>query len=189
MQELTLVGTRVLEQDNLALLKEQTRLLREEQVRSLDNILEVRLAVRVDESSDVRDVDSLRTASAGNEDVRLEAQVGAVTEVGSINDDLTRRQLDVLVLNLHEVPVLAQLRSVEVGDRHTEFSQPDELLPIDTLRIGQDAATVDDSDSLVRRQEDLIRAEITIYVRLSISVVSKSAGRQKETHQGHQSAP
>ena len=55
-QILTLVGTRVLEEDNLALLEVQTRLLSEEQVRSLNNVLEVRLALGVHEGSNIRDV-------------------------------------------------------------------------------------------------------------------------------------
>ena len=45
----TLVGTRVLEQNDLALLEEQPRLLRDEQVRAFDDPLEVRLALRVHE--------------------------------------------------------------------------------------------------------------------------------------------
>ena len=55
-QTLTLVGTRVLEEDNLALLEVQTRLLSEEQVRSLNNVLEVRLALRIHKGSNIRDV-------------------------------------------------------------------------------------------------------------------------------------
>jgi hypothetical protein len=39
----------------------QTCLLREEQVRALHNVLEVWLAIRVDERGHIRDVDSLRT--------------------------------------------------------------------------------------------------------------------------------
>ena len=55
-QTLTLVGARVLEEDNLALLEVQTRLLSEEQVRSLNNVLEVRLSLGVDKGSNIRDV-------------------------------------------------------------------------------------------------------------------------------------
>ena len=57
----TLVGTRVLEKNNLALLEVQTGLLREEQVRTLDDVLEVRLALGIEETSNVRDVNSLRS--------------------------------------------------------------------------------------------------------------------------------
>lgn len=60
-QILTLVGARVLEQHNLALLKVQPRLLGEEQVGALDDVLEVGLALGVDQRSDVGDVDSLGT--------------------------------------------------------------------------------------------------------------------------------
>ena len=58
--QLTLVGTRVLEQHNLALLEVEASLLGEEQVRALDNVLEVGLALGVDQRRDVGDVDSLR---------------------------------------------------------------------------------------------------------------------------------
>ena len=55
-----LVCARVLEEDDIALFEEKTRLLREEQVGALDNVLEVRLALGVDERGDVGDVDSFR---------------------------------------------------------------------------------------------------------------------------------
>ena len=57
----TLVGARVLEEDDLALLEVQARLLREEQVRALDDVLEMRLSLRIDQRGDVRDVHSLGT--------------------------------------------------------------------------------------------------------------------------------
>lgn len=56
---LTLVGTRVLEEDDLALLEMQPGLLSDEQVGTLDDVLEVWLALRVDKSSNIRDIDSL----------------------------------------------------------------------------------------------------------------------------------
>ena len=64
---LTLVGTRVLEQDDLALLEVQARLLREEQIGALDDELEVRLALGVDESGNVRNVDCLRSAHSSQQ--------------------------------------------------------------------------------------------------------------------------
>ena len=83
-----LVGARVLEQNDLALLEEETGLLREEEVRAFDDVLEVRLALGIDERGDVGDVDGLGTAAAGNEDVRLEAEVGTVAEIGSVDNEL-----------------------------------------------------------------------------------------------------
>lgn len=44
------------------------------------------LALGVDERGDVGDVDGLGAATAGNEDVGLEAEVGAVAEVGSVDN-------------------------------------------------------------------------------------------------------
>ena len=58
----TLVCAGVLEEDDLALLEEETGLLREEQVRALDDVLEVGLAIRINKCRDVRDVDSLGSA-------------------------------------------------------------------------------------------------------------------------------
>lgn len=57
----TLVGTRVLEENNLALLKEQSSLLSDEQIRALDDIFEMGFALRVNETSNIRDVHSLRS--------------------------------------------------------------------------------------------------------------------------------
>lgn len=57
----TLVGTRILEQDHLSLFQVKARLLREEEIRSFHNILEMGFALRVDESRDVRDVNCLRS--------------------------------------------------------------------------------------------------------------------------------
>lgn len=69
--EHTLVGARVLKQHDLALLEVQTCLLGEEQVRTLDDILEVRLALGVDKCCDVRHVDRLGASTARDEQVRL----------------------------------------------------------------------------------------------------------------------
>lgn len=66
---LALIGTGILEQNDLALLEVQPRLLREEQVGTFDNVLEMRLALRVNKGSDIRDVDSLRSAQ-----IRLNSQ-------------------------------------------------------------------------------------------------------------------
>ena len=57
-RDATLVRARVLEEDDLALLEDETGLLREEEVRALDNVLEVGLALSVGQRRDVRDVDS-----------------------------------------------------------------------------------------------------------------------------------
>ena len=56
----TLVGTRILEQDYLSFFQVKACLLRKEEIRSFDNILEMWFALRVDESRDVRDVNGLR---------------------------------------------------------------------------------------------------------------------------------
>lgn len=49
----TFVGTRVFEKDDLPPFEEQSSLLRQEQVRTLYNIREVRLAIGINEFRDV----------------------------------------------------------------------------------------------------------------------------------------
>jgi len=58
----TFVSTRVLKEHDLALLKVQPCLLSEEKVCALDDELEVWLAIRVDESRRIGDVDGLGLA-------------------------------------------------------------------------------------------------------------------------------
>lgn len=62
-QNTYLVRARVLEQNHTALLQIQPRLLRNEQVCTLDNILEVWLSVVVDQARHVRNVNSLGTTT------------------------------------------------------------------------------------------------------------------------------
>jgi hypothetical protein len=57
-----LISTGVLEQDNTTLLQEQTCLLGNEQVGTLDDVLEVGLSIVIDQARDVRDINSLGTA-------------------------------------------------------------------------------------------------------------------------------
>ena len=59
--QLTLIGTRVFEQNDLAFLEMQTSLLSQEQIGTLDNEFKVRFAIGVDKRSHVRDIDSLRS--------------------------------------------------------------------------------------------------------------------------------
>lgn len=60
----TLVGARILEEDDLALLEMETSLLGKEQVGALHNILEVGLSLPIDKSSNIRDVDGLRSVTS-----------------------------------------------------------------------------------------------------------------------------
>ena len=71
----TLVGTRILEEDDLSLFKEQPRLLREEEVCTLDNIFEVRFALGVHKSSHVGDVDGLRSDTHSEHIYRFQNQI------------------------------------------------------------------------------------------------------------------
>ena len=60
-RDAALVRRGVLEEHDLALLEVETRLLGEEEVRALDDVLEVRLALGIEETSDVRDVNGFRS--------------------------------------------------------------------------------------------------------------------------------
>ena len=75
--------------------------------------------------------------------------MGTVPEISTIEDDFTRRQLDILVLNANEVTVLAKFRLVEVGNGDTEFGKTDEFLSVETSGISEDTTSVNDGDSLV----------------------------------------
>jgi hypothetical protein len=88
-RKLTLVSTRILEQHDLPLLKEQPGLLREEQIRSLDNIPKVRLALRVNERRNVGDVDSFRASTTRHKEISLEPQVRAIPEIGTVDNNFT----------------------------------------------------------------------------------------------------
>jgi hypothetical protein len=84
---LTLVGTRVLKEDNFALLEVEASLLREEEIGTLNHVFEVGLALLIEERIHVGDVDGLRSTTTGNEEIGLEPQVSTVTEISSIQHD------------------------------------------------------------------------------------------------------
>ena len=79
-----------------------------------------------------------------------------IPEVNTVHDDLSRGQLQVLVIDANKVTVLAELRGVEVGDGHTGVGEADELRAIQALGVGKDTTTVDDSDRLVVAEQDLV---------------------------------
>lgn len=58
---LTLVGTGVFEQNDLAFLEMQTSLLGQEQISTLNNVFKVRFAIGVDKCSHVRNIDGFRS--------------------------------------------------------------------------------------------------------------------------------
>ena len=84
----SLVGTRVLVQLDPLGLESLTGLLGDEQVGSLDNVLEVALALGVEKLVDVGQVDSLGSTSTRHEHVGLETEVGGVPKGQAIGNDL-----------------------------------------------------------------------------------------------------
>ena len=75
----SLVGTRVLVKLDSLGFESLTGLLSDEQVGSLHNVLEVTLALGVEQLVDVGQVDRLRSTSTRNEHVGLEAKMGEVS--------------------------------------------------------------------------------------------------------------
>lgn len=154
-------------------------MLGEEQVGTLDNVLKVRLAFRVDELVDVGNVDCFRSTTAGNEKIGLDAEVEGISERSTVRDNLascgssiTNTDTDdkllltgqsvVLGINQNLVTTLTQLGRVEIADRGSCLGQPDQFGPVQTSRVIQNAATVNDSYSLVLAQQDLIGTKVTI---------------------------
>jgi len=69
----TLIGARILEDDDFAFLKIETRLLSQEEVGALDDVFEMWLAITIDEPCHVGDVDSF--GSVRSTKVNLEARI------------------------------------------------------------------------------------------------------------------
>lgn len=59
------------------------------------------------------------------------------------------RQLDILVLHPHKVPILAKLRQIKVRYRLSELRESDEFFAVDPCGVGEDSTAVDDGDGLV----------------------------------------
>lgn len=59
------------------------------------------------------------------------------------------RQLDILLLYEDHVAILAELRLVEVSDRHALLREADELGAVKPRGVGKHPATVNDRDRLV----------------------------------------
>lgn len=66
------------------------------------------------------------------------------------------RQFDVLVLNLDEVPILAELRRVKVAHRDAALSEANKFFAVEACGVSEHTTSVDDRDSLVVRQQDFV---------------------------------
>ncbi|KAI3480571.1 hypothetical protein L1887_57291 [Cichorium endivia] len=148
--------------NDAALLELETRLPGDEQVGTLDDVLEVRLSILVKELVDVGDVDRLGSAAARHEEVGLEPEVGSVAESNAVRNNLARGQLDVVLLDQHTVSVRAELAGVEIRDHLASLCEAHQLLPIETDGVVDDTATVDDGDRLVDGEQNLVGAEVAV---------------------------
>ena len=70
------------------------------------------------------------------------------------------RKLDVPVINTHEISVLAQFRLVKVLNGFPQFRQAYELHQVDTRRVCEHAAPVNDRDRLIGAKQDLVCATL-----------------------------
>lgn len=84
-----LVGARVLEQNDTLLLQEQPCLLRKEEVGTFDDVLEVWLAITVDQVGNVGDVDSFWSTTTWDKQVGLDSEVEVVSEICTVWNDLS----------------------------------------------------------------------------------------------------
>lgn len=63
-------------------------MLGEEQVGAFNDVLEVRLALGIDEVRDVRDVNCLGSTTTGHKEISLDPEMEVVSEISSIGNDL-----------------------------------------------------------------------------------------------------
>jgi hypothetical protein len=61
--------------------------LREEQVGTLDDVLEVRFALGINQTSNIRDVDGFGASATRYKKVCLKPQMGPVPEICAVEDD------------------------------------------------------------------------------------------------------
>ena len=102
----------------------------------------------------------------------------SVPEVGAVQNNLTRceecenydinnplsdhtsmphtRQLDILILDTHEISILAQLRLVEVLNGFPQFGQTHEFLPIDPHWVREHTTSINYSNRLIGTKQDFI---------------------------------
>jgi hypothetical protein len=140
-----LVGAWIFEEYDSLLLEPKTGLLREEEVGTLNYVLEVGLAIGIEKVRNVGDVDSFGTASARDEEVGLDTEVEGVTEVGPVGDDLAGRKLHILLINQDLVTFRAELRGIELDDGLASLGEADQLGAVKPRGVIENTATINDS--------------------------------------------
>ena len=128
----------------------------EEQVGTFDDILVVRLPLRIEQLSHIRDRDGLGASTAWYEDVRLITEVGGVAEVGTVRNDLARGESDVNVLDQNDVAILAELGPIKVRDHLAGLGEAHEFTAVDAVRVGENTRTIDDCDVLLVAEKNLV---------------------------------
>ena len=86
---LALVCAGILEQDDLAFLQIESRLLCEEQVCTLDNVLKVGFSLCIAQRSNVGYIDGLGASTTRHKQVCLEPQMCPISEIRAIKNDFT----------------------------------------------------------------------------------------------------
>lgn len=139
-------------------------MLGEEQVRTFDDVLEVWLALGVDEVCNVRDIDCLGSTTTGHKEIGLDSEVEVVSEISSIGNDFAgcrsasatngkhgklTRKLNILLVDEDLVTFWTELFFGKEVDGASSLGQSNQFRSVQSCRIVQDTRTINDSDSLV----------------------------------------
>jgi len=63
-------------------------LLGKEQVGALDDVLEIWLALSINQVRNIRNIDGLGSTTTGHKEIRLDSEMEVVSEISSIGNDL-----------------------------------------------------------------------------------------------------
>ena len=161
-RDTALVDGGVLEQDAAGLFQPQLAVLGEEQVGTLDDVRNQRLAIS-DEAGDVVQVKRLGASAAGDEDVELaRTQMESVAERGAVVDNLSCGKGHVRLVHEHAITLGRQLGRVKIGNHDTIRRQLQQLFAVQTVWIDDDTGAIDDGGVLFVSELDLVRTKIAV---------------------------
>lgn len=159
----TLVGGGILVKDTSSSFEAELGVLGNEQVGTLNNVRDGRLAI-LDQAVDGDQVNGLRTTTTRNEGVghASVAEMVSVTERGSVSNDLAVRKSDVVVLNQDAETVLGDLGDVVLTDHSTLLGQTEKLLLVKAVGVSKDTRAVNNGGPLLVTEEDFVASQVTI---------------------------
>ncbi len=159
-----LVRGAVLEHRDALLLQLQARLLRDEEVGAFHDPAERGTSLRVEQRPPVREVDRLRPAAAGHEEVRPAAgvEVEGIAEPGARGDHRAVAQSLVAIADAHGEPLRSEPGLVEGPGVEARAGEPRELGPVEPVGVPDHAAAIDHGDGAVTGDQDFVRAEVAV---------------------------